>query len=136
MAFRHSFFPGNTTGYLVRRATNGSWVNGSTTAFVREAVTLAVAVPLGSFGELDLRPHWALTNMPAVSDRGGAQAVSSQGWFQELSITLGLNIPIGDHHILRPYLAGDLLQSSAHNPFFPIEAPKRGLGLAWQYTSY
>ena len=29
LSYRHSYFPGNTTAYLVRRASNGSWVNGS-----------------------------------------------------------------------------------------------------------
>ena len=136
LSYRHSYFPGNTTAYLVRRASNGSWVNGSTSAFIREAVTLAVGIPVGEVGQLELVPNWTLTSMPGVTERGGVLGVSTLSWVQEVNLTIGLSIPLGRHHVLRPYLAGDLLQSWDDNPFYPIEAPKRGLGLAWQYTSY
>ena len=136
LSYRHSYFPGNTTAYLLRRGNNGSWVNGSTTAFIRESVSIAMGIPISTWGDLRVQPTWTLTDVPGVTDRTQSLALSSDSFLQEVTLEVGLDIKLGRHHILRPYLAAALLKSWTQDPFYPIEAPTRGFGLAWQYTSY
>ena len=136
LSYRHSYFPGNTTAYLVRRASSGSWASGSTTAFIRESVSLALKAPVSDWGDLRVAPTWSLSAIPGVTDRGRSLGISAQSYIQEVTVEIGFDVKLGRHHILRPYFAGALLDSWNEDPFYPIEAPSRGFGLAWQYTSF
>ena len=131
-----TFLPGNMTAYLVRRASNDSYVSGALSSFYKHHVDLRFTRRVGSGWSLLVEPSWEMTILPFLKDQGQLLQFTDDKLVQDIGLRIGAEYQVSKRHQLTFSYRHLFLNSWERDPFYPIDVPNQGFAVAWRFTSY
>jgi hypothetical protein len=133
LSYRFSFCPGEHAAYLIRRTGTQSYTSGAFAAYMRQRVQASAELSLSRLFSVLVAPAWTMTEVPFLVDRNVRRRVVSDSLIHELDLGAAVRVQLDRHRIELRYTV-PLVTSYDIDPFFPIEVPKGGIGVAWQLT--
>ncbi len=131
LGYHGGYHPGDASTYLVRRLGGDQVASGVLGDYTTHHLRLGAVLFPSARVSLSLAPSLWLDENPPVVVKGREYQVFRERVRAELGLEARLSTRLGGGHRLELFVADVFLDAHERDPFFPIEVPERGFGLAF-----
>ncbi|MDQ2646890.1 MAG: hypothetical protein M3020_24005 [Myxococcota bacterium] len=132
LGYHGGYHPGDASTYLVRRLGGAQVASGVLGDYTTHRLRLAAVLFPSARVSLSLAPSLWLDENPPLVVKGREYSVFRERLRAELGLEARLSTRLGGGHRLELFAADVFLNAHEQDPFFPIDVPERGFGLAFR----
>lgn len=132
LGYHGGYHPGDASTYLVRRLGGDQVASGVLGDFTTHRFRLGAVLFPSARVSLSLAPSLWLDENPPLVVKGREYQIFRERLRAELGLEARLSTHLGGGYRLELFAADVFLNAHERDPFFPLDVPERGFGLAFR----